>query len=184
MKKNILPIAPLMIEHRLIERVISLMQKEFDAAKKKQSISSDFIGFAADFMKEYADKCHHGKEEDILFCELAKKELLPEHKKIMDELIKEHAISRENVKKMSLAQKSYVNGNKSLLNEILNPMAVLLELYPKHIKKEDQHFFLPCMRYFSSTEKDEMLNKFFEFDRNLIHEKYRKIVEVQEDKNI
>ena len=33
------------------------------------------------------------------------------------------------------------------------------------------------MDYFSEKEKEEMLEKFFEFDRKLIHEQYKKIVE-------
>jgi hemerythrin-like domain-containing protein len=184
MQKKILPIAPLMIEHRLIERVISLMQKEFEAAKQKQSINANFIGFAVDFMKTYADKCHHGKEEDIFFYELAKKNLSPELKNIMDELIQEHGISRVNVKELSAEKESYIKGDKNSLNKIFEPMKVILELYPKHIEKEDRCFFLPSMKYFSDAEKDEMLKKFFEFDKNIIHDKYKNLVEHYEKKNI
>ena len=37
-------------------------------------------------------------------------------------------------------------------------------------------FFIPSMSYFTDKEKDEMLGSFWEFDRNLIHEKYRGLV--------
>ena len=57
-----------------------------------------------------------------------------------------------------------------LLNELAN-------FYPKHIEKEDKHFFYPCMDYFTREEQDRMLTEFYEFDRNMIHEKYRKIVD-------
>jgi len=36
------------------------------------------------------------------------------------------------------------------------------------------------MNYFSQEEQDSMLQKFYEFDRNMIHEKYRKVVEKYE----
>jgi hemerythrin-like domain-containing protein len=52
----------------------------------------------------------------------------------------------------------------------------LAEFYPKHIEKEDKNFFFPCMEYFTKNEQDVMLDEFWEFDRNLIHEKYRKMV--------
>jgi hemerythrin-like domain-containing protein len=52
----------------------------------------------------------------------------------------------------------------------------LVEFYPKHIEKEDKHFFIPCMDYFTSSEKDAMLKEEWEFDKSLIHEKYRNIV--------
>ena len=55
-------------------------------------------------------------------------------------------------------------------------MIELAEFYPKHIEKEDKHFFIPCMNYFSKQEQEGMLNEFWEFDRRLVHEKYKEIV--------
>ena len=60
------PIAPLMIEHREIERLIALMQKEGDRIKEDKLTDVDFIDDCIDFIKTYADRCHHGKEENIL----------------------------------------------------------------------------------------------------------------------
>ena len=80
-----MPIAPLMIEHRLIERMIRLMDKEADRIRQGGRPDVDLINMVIDFIRTYADKLHHGKEEDILFKSLAKKSLSAEHKKIMDE---------------------------------------------------------------------------------------------------
>ena len=68
-----LPIAPLMIEHRLIEKMIVVIRKEIDRCKSEGNINPEFIDAAVDFIRIYADKCHHGKEEDILFRDLRKK---------------------------------------------------------------------------------------------------------------
>ena len=57
----------------------------------------------------------------------------------------------------------------------------LVKFYPLHIEKEDKHFFIPVMNYFSTKEQSVMLEKFWVFDRNMIHEKYRKIVEENEE---
>ena len=81
-----MPIGPLMIEHRLIERMVDLLKKEFHTISETQVIDTSFIEEAIDFFKVYADRCHHGKEEDILFRDLSKKDLSPEHKVMMDEL--------------------------------------------------------------------------------------------------
>ena len=64
-----------------------------------------------------------------------------------------------------------------MLPDIVKLMAELAEFYPRHIEKEDKYFFLPCMKYFSREEQAAMLNEFWEFDRKLVHEKYKKIVE-------
>ena len=65
-----LPIAPLMIEHRLIEKMIVVIRKEIDRYESEGNINPEFIDAAVDFIHVYADKCHHGKEEDILFRDL------------------------------------------------------------------------------------------------------------------
>ncbi|MDH4139945.1 MAG: hypothetical protein OEV43_05175 [Coriobacteriia bacterium] len=53
----------------------------------------------------------------------------------------------------------------------------------EHREKEDRHFFGPCLQYFTEAEKVDMLRAFDEFDRALIHEKYRAIVEDLEQPN-
>ena len=117
-----------------------------------------------------------GKEEYILFRDLAKKKLSEEHARIMDELIKEHVLGRNNVKKLIDAKEAYVKGNEVALDEIIKNMEILVKFYPMHIEKEDKHFFIPCMDYFTEQERDAMLTEGWEFDRKLIHEKYQNIV--------
>ena len=68
-----MPIGPLMIEHRVIERMIALMSDHLKLLRKEKQIDPLFIEKAVRFIKVYADECHHGKEEDILFRELRNK---------------------------------------------------------------------------------------------------------------
>lgn len=172
-----MPVGPLMIEHRLIERMIKQLKEESQRFDKEKKVDIFFIDKAVDFIRMYADRCHHGKEEDILFRDLAKKQLQPEYKKIMDELVNEHSYARNATKSLVSAKEKYGQGAKTALSDIVKLMAELAEFYPKHIEKEDKHFFLPCMKYFSKEEQAAMLNEFWEFDRKLVHEKYKKIVE-------
>ena len=60
-------------------------------------------------------------------------------------------------------------------------MDVLVQFYPKHIEKEDKHFFIPCMAYFTKQEQAAMLAECFEFDRQMIHEKYEQAVRQLEE---
>ncbi|NLF01320.1 MAG: cation-binding protein, partial [Anaerolineales bacterium] len=46
-----------------------------------------------------------------------------------------------------------------------------------HITKEDKVFFPAAMRYFTREEQDAMLEEMWAFDRAMIHEKYRAVVE-------
>ena len=75
-----LPIGPLMIEHRLIEKMIAVIKKEIARMERQGKINPEFIDLAVDFIRMYADRCHHGKEEDILFRDLKQKPLSVEEK--------------------------------------------------------------------------------------------------------
>ena len=177
-----MPIGPLMIEHRLIERMISLMDKAVAHFEKEDKADIRLIDTAIDFISVYADKCHHGKEEDILFRELKKKKVSPELEVIMNELIAEHVLGRRFLVKLSEEKEKYANGDGNSLCGIIENSKFLIDFYPKHIEKEDKHFFLPCMQYFSQAEQDKMLGEMWEFDRMMIHQKYTDVVTMLEQK--
>jgi len=172
-----MPIGPLMKEHRLIERMIRVMELRLERAREEGKVDPLFIDTAADFIRTYADMCHHGKEEDILFRDLAGKNMSPEHRRIMQELIEEHKMGRKTVGHLMEAKEKYIGGEKGALQDIMSNIETLIRFYPEHIEKEDKHFFIPCMEYFTEEERDKMLEEMLGFDRNIIHEKYTGIVE-------
>ncbi len=180
------PIAPLMIEHRLIERMVRLMHEELESIEVLSRPKVMFLDASVDFFRTYADRTHHGKEEDILFHDLGAKILSPEHAAIMEELVQEHIKARSNVRALSEARQAYVGSISGspeamvALDEIVARLKTLVALYPPHIDKEDRHFFIPILDYFSAEEQDAMLQSFMEFDRRMIHEKYKLLVESYE----
>jgi hemerythrin-like domain-containing protein len=177
------PIAPLMTEHRLIERMVHLMSQDLERIRANILVDPEFafvdpvfIDVAVDFMRTYADRCHHGKEEDILFAELAGKSLPSDLQAILDELNEEHKLAREYTKELVKAKENYLRQEPEAVNQILFYLDKLTTMYPKHINKEDQHFFIPCMGLFTAEEKGAMLEKMWEFDRKMIHERYEGMV--------
>lgn len=176
-----MPIGPLMIEHRLIERMIEVMKRQLQRWERGGKVDPSFIETAVDFIRTYADRCHHGKEEDILFRDLSEKSISSDHKRIMEELVADHRWGRKTTGRLTEANEAYRNGDAEGASTILDCVKALVEFYPKHIEKEDRHFFIPIMDYFSKEEKDAMLNEEYEFDRVLIHEKYRDSVRQAEE---
>jgi hemerythrin-like domain-containing protein len=171
-----MPIGPLMIEHRLIERMVGLLKRGIETMREKGELNPFFIDSAVDFFRTYADRCHHGKEEHILFRDLAGKRLPPDLHTIMEELIQEHRFGRELVGKLADAKERYAQGDRHVQNEIIVFLRELIEFYPTHIEKEDKRFFMSSMEYFGKEERDAMLREFGEFDKGLIHEKYKQLV--------
>lgn len=172
-----MPIGPLMKEHRVIEKMIASIKRESGRIAAGTEVNALFVDSAVDFIRTYADRTHHGKEEDILFAALAKKELSPDDRRMMDELTAEHVFARKTVRELVEAKVNYLAGDRDSLPKILAACDALVRLYPDHIRKEDKIFFPAVMRYFSKAEQEVMLAEMGLFDQNMIHEKYRKVVE-------
>jgi len=170
------PIGPLMIEHRLIEKMIALIDSRIRGFEQQTQIDPVFIDVVVDFVRTYTDRTHHGKEEDILFRDLAKKGMSAEDSKIMEELIEEHKYGRKLVGELVEAKAKYLQGNKEAFVTIIDRLKALIAFYPGHITKEDRVFFPAAMGYLSQEEQDAMLEECWVFDRQMIHEKYRRVV--------
>jgi len=174
------PIGPLMIEHRLIERMVKILAAELGNIKKASDANTSLINTGVDFFRTYADRTHHGKEEEILFRELTTKQLSVEDNEMVQRLLQEHIWARQAVSKLSAANNRHIEGDEGALKVMIYEIEKLVKFYPMHIEKEDKHFFIPAMDYFSKKEQSAMLDEFWLFDRNMIHEKYQKIVEEKE----
>jgi hemerythrin-like domain-containing protein len=172
-----------MWEHRLIERMLRSFESEISKINEQKKVNPLFVDTAVDFIRIYADRLHHGKEEDILFRDLMKKKLSPEHARIIDELMEDHRYARKTTGMLVDAKERYLKGENTV-EEVITLMKELARFYPVHIEKEDKHFFFPCQEYFSKEELDKMLAEFYEFDRKMIHEKYEKIVITMETQSL
>ena len=176
-----MPIGPLMIEHRLIERMLVLMQAALRQAEHDNRVSDEFITMATHFIRAYADRCHHGKEEDILFRALEQKPLSEEHQRTLQELVEEHQWARKHTSALVDANARHENGDREALSEIVHHLRLLIHFYPQHIEKEDKHFFIPIMAYFADHEKEALLQAGYAFDSRLIHEEYAGMVSSWEE---
>ena len=166
-----------MIEHRLIEQMIAIINRTLSLIDKEEKVDPVFIDIMVDFVQTYADRTHHGKEENILFKALKRKPLSPEDQQLMRNLIYEHAVGRKITKNIIAANRRYRNGDQQALATIGYGLRTLANFYPKHVEKEEKIFFPAVLRYFSEQEEHALLDAFGELDRKMIHEKYNDVVD-------
>jgi hemerythrin-like domain-containing protein len=107
-------------------RIIKLKLKEYKRTKNPNKL---FIESAVDFIRTYADQTHHGKEEGILFRELKNKQLSPEHKKTLNELIQEHSTARKTTNQLEATKTLYFLEHKKALDLLLEKMDLLGKTY-------------------------------------------------------
>lgn len=167
----------LMNEHQLILRMIAQLRAHAEQTIAGVPLDPMFIAVAVDFVRSYADRCHHGKEEEILFRLLAEKPLSEQDAEDMRQLIADHAWARGKVRELVDASERYFAGQEDEGLMAARAMLELADFYPGHIAREDTGFFRSAIGYFSAEERAAMDAESREFDRLLIHERYRSVVE-------
>lgn len=140
-------------EHKNILCVINRILKECDGIDSDNSLNENFFIKAVDFIKNYADKFHHSKEEDILFAELNKDGVL-EHCNPIGQMLHEHDLGRGFVKGLSEAVEK---GDKA---EAVKNARGYCELLQEHIFKEDNILYPMADEALKDTTQKEIAEKF------------------------
>lgn len=100
-----------MHEHRLIERMIEVMDAQAKHVEGTGEVDTRIVDRIAEFVRAYADRCHHGKEEDILFRRLEDKRLTAELASGMASLIQDHVYGRSVTRALVEANDRYASGD-------------------------------------------------------------------------
>ena len=166
-----------MIEHRLIERMLRALHPDLEEAVAGNRLDPLRVAAAVDFIRTYADRTHHGKEEDILFAELDRRRLSEQDRRVMDELTTDHVYGRRLAGELAEANERYRLGDEAALGIVVARLRALRDFYPAHIETEDKVFFPAARTYFTDEEDQELLARFLEFDQTMIHERYTAVVE-------
>ncbi len=160
------PIQELMDEHRIIEKVLTALE-----AAAEQEVSLEFYEQAVDFIVNFADKCHHGKEEDRLFPVLEEKGI-PRQSGPIGCMCDEHEIARELVR--SMRELLSAGDLPGLRRESLEYTALLRS----HIQKEDNVLFPMGRNALSEGDLAQLRAKFDEVEHpKQCHCHYTKVAE-------
>ncbi|MCE4622867.1 MAG: hemerythrin domain-containing protein [Desulfurococcales archaeon] len=126
-------------DHEHIEEALSLLMKAVDLLSKDK-ISPDVIEELATFLSKFADQCHHGKEELILF-PLMEKKGVPVWGGPIGVMLCEHGMGRYFLRNLLRALKQYKEGQKDVINEIVDYAESYYRLLLEHIDKENNVLF-------------------------------------------
>ena len=169
------PTEILMDEHQIILQVIGAAERE--ARKMAESGSADGakVGKIIDFIRNFADRCHHAKEEGQLFKMLERKGMPVESGPIAV-MLQEHDMGRGYVQAVAeILEKGKTIGLQevSVISENLSAYADLLR---GHIAKEDNVLYPMADRMFSAADQHELAEAFQRVEAEEIgagvHEKY------------
>lgn len=134
MKKEIT--AALVAEHVLIKRMLALIERFAPLTEKGEFTDWQFYLDGADFIRQYADRFHHAKEEDILFEALVKNGM-PRENSPVAAMLMEHDLGRGYVKNFADAAAEALAGETGREGTIAFNALAYAALLRDHIAKED-----------------------------------------------
>lgn len=141
-------------EHENILKVVDALELKIEQLKDKD-IDAIFFKKVIDFIRDYADKFHHAKEEDILFKEFNKcAEEGCMHCNPVEQMLFEHDEGRKNVKLME----SGVNEKNK--DKLIEGARGYIQLIREHIFKEDNILYPMADEALSDNVQRTMLEKF------------------------
>jgi len=123
-------------EHRLILEVASVLERVLEIGGGDH----DTLGDCVAFFRLFADACHHGKEEDLLFPAL-QDEGMPGDAGPIAVMLHEHRLGREFIRRMSDALPRSGSGDSAAAVEVADAGRGYIELIRGHIAKEDGILF-------------------------------------------
>ena len=171
----------LMTEHRLILKVLASLETFANQVQQGAAAERETIRGYAEFFRSFADKCHHGKEEDRLFQAMASHGF-PREAGPIAVMLAEHVEGREHVG--ALAGVGSGGGGPLTPAERENVVAHardFISLLRDHIGKEDNVLYPMALRVIPPSVMDSLHSDFAAFEKEVMgegaHERFHRLAE-------
>jgi hemerythrin-like domain-containing protein len=169
----------LMREHRGIERMLRILEVAAARVERGQSVPAAVFTRAIEFIRGFADGCHHAKEERTLFPVLEARGIPQEGP--IGVMLREHEEGRQYVRAMAAATDGYERGDPAARQALVENARGYTTLLRQHIMKEDSVLFPMSDRVLSEEDQRQLVERFEEIEREEVgegvHERYHGTIE-------
>ncbi len=170
----------LMNEHRAVERVLKVLERSADRLDAQEAVPAQIFEDSLDFLRNFADRCHHGKEESALFPAMAKAGI-PVERGPIGVMLAEHEEGRRYIRAMVEALGAYRQGDETARQRLAVNARGYAALLAQHIQKEDGILFPMADRVLSEAEQRELVAQFDRIEAEHIgpgvHEHYHQMID-------
>lgn len=154
-----LPTDQLSQDHRVIERVLNALDQAASRLHAGAPVPAAFFKEVADFIKGFADGCHHRKEEEHLFPAMEEAGF-PRFGGPIGVMLAEHDEGRRYTAGLRAAAERLAAGDADAVNAVVENARGYAALLRQHIMKEDNVLFMMAKRALSPEKQDELLEAF------------------------
>jgi hemerythrin-like domain-containing protein len=160
-------------EHANIKKVLSAIRRDCEELVEGKPVNIEFYRSVIDFVRNYADKYHHKKEEKKLFNIMSEINENIKNGPIMGMLM-EHDLGRMYIKNLDEAITSYEKGDKKKKAYIVANALSYEEHLSKHIDKEDKAIYMMARRQLDINVQELLKKEFDDIERDVDNSNLRK----------
>lgn len=176
----------MVFEHANIRRMLKLVRIFCYKLYKKEEVDFADMDKMMDFIKNYADKHHHGKEEIKLFNRMVEHLGIAAQKLVNNGMLVEHDMGRFYMQELRVALDDYKNGNEEAVLDVIANAISYTHLLDRHIQKENDLVYPFAEKNFKKEIMDEIHKECELFEQEAkqqgTQEKYLRLLEELEDK--
>lgn len=162
-------------EHKIILMVLEAAEREVNSISVNRKVNSEKIIKMLDFFRNFADKCHHAKEENHLFNMMNMKGMPSESGPIFV-MLKDHDEGHKRLRAVADSISPAEAGDAGAVIRIRENLSAYIEMLRAHIQKEDNVLYPMADNMFSRKDQDELSAAFEKVEKEEIgtgvHEKY------------
>jgi len=162
-------------EHRVIEQVLECLGIIVERSESDRKLDQQSAREAVSFFRNFADRCHHAKEEDHLFPAMEAKGF-PREGGPTGVMIDDHERARRHVRKMDENVEAASQGDHAALQKFAQHARAYSNLLRNHIEKEDHCLYTMANQAFTDEDQQELLLAFEQVEAEEIgagvHEKH------------
>lgn len=166
-------------EHQGVKIALSILDEINKKLKNGEQVNSGHLEDLLEFIRVFVDKCHHGKEEDLLFPAMEKAGV-PSEGGPIGMMLEEHNLGRNYVKDFAQAIEEFKKGNPKVAKKIINSLDGYIMLLRDHIDKEDNILYMLADAHLSSKKQDELVKGFDKIEKEKVglgkHEEFHKML--------
>ena len=166
------PSAILEKEHSVILMVVNAMRGDVEKLRKGEPVDPERVEKALDFFTNFADACHHRKEEDLYFPAAESVDGALQHIRT-SEFLSEHAHFR-----FLLGQIREGLQGDAVSPKVAGPLSAYLASVSEHIRKENELLFAAVRPKLTDSKEQELVSGFAEVEKSLgpnFHQTYHQI---------
>jgi hemerythrin-like domain-containing protein len=178
------PTAELEQEHRAIETMLAVLEEVAERLERGNEVDPQDIERMLEFLTVFADRCHHGKEEDRLFPAMERASATGERERVdelLAELLGEHERARIYVGDMSYDLARYRNKEDAAATLLAVRLDEYVALLREHIRKEDDVLYPIAETRLTPETERELAAAFETIERERIgpgrHEAFHELLQ-------